>query len=274
MSRYRINWPLWANLKTRPQNVIAVIELTVALLLTVIIVNWSRIASFIQPARTHQAGTSTLSHIPPAPAQESVDCVAVKCLALTFDDGPNPLTTPRIVHELERAHVKATFFMVGSRVKGNGPLLRRMHTDGDEIENHSWSHPDFTDLSAQQIQHQIALTQQAIVRTGVPAPTMFRPPYGAVNHRVLQNVPLTILLWNEDPEDWKATSARAVIAAVEGSARAGGIVDMHDIYAVTAHAVPHIIKDLSARGFHFVTVSQLLYLHAQSRGTYYGRYAP
>ena len=230
--------------------------------------------NFIQPARVlpsriRHAAVLADKTVTAAPTT-SDQCHQVSCIALTFDDGPNPLTTPQVLADLEQAHIPATFFVVGSRVAGNEALLQRMHNDGDEIGNHSWNHPDFTKLTNIQIQQQIQLTQQAVTSAGVPAPTVFRPPYGAVDLRVERNIPLSILLWNEDPRDWQANTAAQVVAAVEASAKPGGIIDMHDIYHITADALPKIVSDLSARGYHFVTVDQLLNLTPSSRGVYYG----
>lgn len=281
---------MWRRLKLRSFNVrppfvallaIVVCGLAPALLLTS---NWLLFSApdFIQPARAE--ALAPVIHAPRAVLGVHVrklksqlpplDCTQVSCLALTFDDGPNPMTTPQVVQELEQAHVQATFFMVGSRIPGNEALLRQMYTDGDEIGNHSWSHPNFTKLTAPEIQQQINQTQQAVANAGVPAPTLFRPPYGAVNPTVQANVPLTILLWNEDPKDWAATTPAEVVESVEASAQPGGIIDMHDIYHVTADALPQIITDLQARGFHFVTVSQLLQLTPDSRGIFYGHPHP
>ncbi len=208
---------------------------------------------------------STYSWISP------VDCQRVRCLALTFDDGPNPLTTPNVLTVLEREHVTASFFVVGSRIGGSQALLRRMFKDGDEIGDHSWTHPDFTTLNAKQIKQQISLTQRAVAAAGVPAPTLFRPPYGAVDAKVIANVPLTIMFWNEDPRDWDAGSAGEVEKGVLTSAKPGGVVEMHDIYQSTADALGPIIKKLKAEHYHFVTVSQLLGLKPGQKGEFYGR---
>lgn len=208
---------------------------------------------------------STYSWISP------VNCHAHPCLALTFDDGPNPMTTPKVLDILERERVPASFFVVGSRVPGSNALLKRMWHDSDEIGNHSWSHPDFTTLPVAAIEQQIAQTQAVIQAAGVPTPTLFRPPYGAVNPTVIANVPLTIMFWNEDPRDWAASSPQAVERAVLNSARPGGVVDMHDIYASTAAALDPIIKKLKTEHYQFVTVSQLLGLKPGQKGEFYGR---
>ena len=210
-----------------------------------------------------------------APTQSpgGIDCRQLNCLALTFDDGPNPLTTPQILSDLEQAQIHATFFLIGSRIAGSEGLLQRMSADGDEIGNHSWTHPDMSKLSADQVQQQIQLTQAAVSNAGVPPPTVFRPPYGFVNQTMVNNIHLSILMWNEDPKDWAASTPQQVTQAVEASAQPGGIIDMHDIYRVTANALPQILTDLTSRGYHFVTVDQLLNLSPSSRGLYYG-FAP
>ncbi|HEY1835432.1 MAG TPA: polysaccharide deacetylase family protein [Candidatus Saccharimonadales bacterium] len=212
-----------------------------------------------------RASAATYSWVSP------VNCKLQPCIALTFDDGPDMYTTPQVLSILEREHVHASFFIVGSRVAGNQALLRRMFADGDEIGDHSWTHPDFTTLKPAQIRQQIAFTQKAIHAAGVPAPTLFRPPYGAVDQKVISNVPLTFMFWNEDPEDWAADSPKQVEKAVIASAKPGGVVDMHDIYHVTAESLDPIIKKLKAEHYQFVTVSQLLGLQPGQKGEFYGR---
>ncbi len=199
-----------------------------------------------------------------------INCKLQPCLALTFDDGPNPITTPQVLSILEAEHVHASFFVVGSRIAGNQALLQRMYADGDEIGDHSWTHPDFTTLSPDQIRQQIAQTQQAVAEAGVPAPTLFRPPYGAVNQKVIDNVSLTIMFWNEDPRDWAASNPVDVEKAVVASARPGGVVDMHDIYHLTVASLDPIIKQLKQDHYQFVTVSQLLGIKPGQKGEYYG----
>ncbi|MGF7228682.1 MAG: polysaccharide deacetylase family protein [Candidatus Saccharibacteria bacterium] len=199
-----------------------------------------------------------------------VDCAHVSCLALTFDDGPNPITTPQILDALERDHVPATFFVVGSRAYGQKNLLRRMFFDGDEIGDHSWNHPDLTALTSSQIMDQVAQTQAAVMAAGLPAPTLFRPPYGAVNANVRSTIPLTIAMWNGDPLDWKEKDVNKVIDSIVGQAKPGGVLDMHDIYGVTAQAIGPAIDQLRDK-YTFVTFSQLFDLQPGQRGEFFGR---
>jgi peptidoglycan/xylan/chitin deacetylase (PgdA/CDA1 family) len=204
-------------------------------------------------------------------AQYAVNCLQVACLALTFDDGPNRNTTPQILSELEAAHVPATFFLIGKHIAGNEGLVARMYGDGYEIGNHTWSHPDLSKLSVDQVRQEVNEGQTAILSAGGPLPRLFRPPYESMTLEQEQVVPLRIVLWNEDPKDWHVgITAPQVVQAVEASAHPGGIVDMHDIYHTTADALPQILTDLQSRGFHFVTVSQLLAMDPDNDHVFYG----
>jgi peptidoglycan/xylan/chitin deacetylase (PgdA/CDA1 family) len=186
------------------------------------------------------------------------NCRQVACIALTFDDGPNQATTSQILDILDQQNVSATFFIVGKHVPGNEALLRRMQAQGDEIGNHSWSHSNFTKLTPDQIRHEVSDTQNIITAAGVPVPRLFRPPYGAVNDTVRNNVPLRIAMWNEDSRDWDSHNVAKVQEALITSARPGGVIDAHDIYQSTADALGPTITELKARQFTFVTMSQLM----------------
>jgi peptidoglycan/xylan/chitin deacetylase (PgdA/CDA1 family) len=186
------------------------------------------------------------------------NCRMANCIALTFDDGPNPETTSKILDVLRAHKVSATFFVVGKRVHGNESILQRMQREGHEIGNHSWSHGDFSKMTPQQIHSEIDATQKAVKGAGVPAPRLFRPPYGSMSQDTKKALPLRIALWNEDPRDWEAKDAASVQAALLASARPGGVIDAHDIYHVTADALAPTIVELKARNFSFVTVSQMM----------------
>jgi peptidoglycan/xylan/chitin deacetylase (PgdA/CDA1 family) len=199
-----------------------------------------------------------------------VDCAKVACIALTFDDGPDTEVTPRVLDILERHNAKATFFLIGSRVAGRGELARRIHLDGHEIGNHTWSHHKLSDLSPEMIQQEVAKAQEAIAAAGVPAPRLFRPPYGAIDSMVRSHVAMTVVSWNIDPEDWKAKKPEQIVEHVLAHAKPGAIVDLHDTEHITADALEPILASLGPN-YHFVTVSELLDLPAGQPGIFYGR---
>lgn len=199
-----------------------------------------------------------------------VDCAKVACLALTFDDGPQPVITPQVLDILDRHNAKATFFLIGLHVPGNEQIVRRIHQSGHEIGNHTWSHRKLSDLSPQEVEDDIAHAQNVITAAGVPAPSLFRPPYGAVDQMVRSHVPMTVVAWNIDPEDWKAKKPEQIIEHVLTHAKPGGIVDLHDIYQLTADSLDPMLTSLE-QTYRLVTVSELLNLPPGQPGIFYGR---
>lgn len=199
----------------------------------------------------------------------SPDCKLVACAALTFDDGPDNKSTPIILNALERNLAHATFFELGNRVTGNQKILLRMEAGNNEIGNHSWSHQSFYKLKKDQIKSQVVDAQKAIGASGVPTPTLFRPPYGDYLMAMQKTINMTVILWNVDPKDWAYKDPAKIAEAVKKQIKPGAIIVMHDREA-TARAIPIILRDLKDK-YHFVTVSQLLNLRPSVKGTYIGR---
>lgn len=211
-----------------------------------------------------------VKHLEHTHAPDPVDCSLVSCLALTFDDGPNPYTTPPIVDALEQVNGRATFFVEGKRVRGNEELLRRMYAAGFEIGNHSWDHPDLTKLSSSAVQEQINRTQMEVMRAGLPAPHLFRPPFGAINDSVRSQIPMTIASWNIDPRDWNTTDAQSIVNYVVAHAAPGSVVDLHDTNVPTARIIGPLVDALKDK-YQLVTVSELFKLTGGQRGEFASR---
>lgn len=193
--------------------------------------------------------------VEPPPAA-SVDCAAAQCVALTFDDGPGR-DTGRLLDDLARAEAPATFFVLGSSVRVQPGLVRRMAAEGHEVGTHTLSHRQLNRLGEAGQRAEVRGGVEALEAAGV-SPTVFRPPYGSYNDATRAVVGLPIILWDVDTLDWKTRSTDATVAAALGGAKAGSIVLMHDIHAPTVDAVPRIVSGLRERGFTLVTVSQLL----------------
>lgn len=234
----------------------------------------AQLQSFVRPANHISDAEPASQIIPQQPTQTArqvgVDCAKERCLALTFDDGPNPIATPMILDVLERQHVSATFFVLGMRAVNQRDTLRRMYANGNEIGNHSWGHPDMTKLSASDIADQVNRTQTAVASAGVPAPRLFRPPYGAVNSMMRATIPMTFAMWNVDPLDWEQKDPAKIKDNILAEAKPGGVLDLHDIYLTTAQALEPAIVELKKQ-YHLVTYSQLFNLQAGQRGEYFGR---
>ena len=177
-----------------------------------------------------------------------------KRVALTFDDGPSPYT-PKVLSILQKHHVRGTFFEIGEQVSS---ASRAVVKAGEEIADHSYRHE--TDPS----RSSMAATNAAIRRATGFEPCLFRPPGGAFNSRVVGDaraLGMTTVIWDVDPRDWSRPGTSAIYSRVVSATRPGSIVLMHDgggDRSETVAALPHIIRTLRGRGYHFVTVSKLL----------------
>jgi peptidoglycan-N-acetylglucosamine deacetylase len=185
--------------------------------------------------------------------------LAEPLIALTFDDGPSEWTEP-ILDLLADHDAYATFFVVGSAVKGREATLERARSDGHEIGSHTFSHPHPAVLGEDELREEIRHGAEA-----AGGATLVRPPYGEDAERfdrLAQELGLgPTVLWSVDPRDWDATDGGVVAERVLAGAAAGAIVDLHDgrrPQRATVAAVEMLLPALDERGFRLVTVSQLL----------------
>ncbi|MFF7974909.1 polysaccharide deacetylase family protein [Streptomyces sp. NPDC007905] len=187
-----------------------------------------------------------------------------KEVALTFDDGPQPGNTERILDVLDGYDVPATFFCVGMNASAHPGILTRMRERGHGLGNHTWSHPFLPELTRSQLTEQIERTQEAIAEaSGGPAPTLFRPPYGSRTPEVLgwlAESGLTTALWDVVPDDWSMPGADAVARVVLEQVAPGSIVLLHDgggDRSQTVAALPAVIEGLLERGYRFTLVDEM-----------------
>lgn len=181
-----------------------------------------------------------------------------KYVALTFDDGPNNTTTPYLLDILKDNNVKATFFMLGQNVEQNEAVVKRVFDEGHEIASHSYSHPNFTTLSADEIREQIFKTDKAIFNVTGTLPRNLRPPYGAIDANSADLVGMPIIQWNVDSMDWKLKNPAKIAASVQQNVYDGSIILLHDIHDESVKSVPAIITELRQENYEFVTVDELL----------------
>ena len=185
-------------------------------------------------------------------------------VALTFDDGPQPDVTPQVLAILQRFNIKASFFCIGQWVKSYPNIVVQESQGGNLVEDHTWSHPNLSLLDAPTIHQQVAQGAQAIQQvTGAP-PAFFRPPYGEDNTTVMaqiQQLDLSTVLWNVDPQDWAQPGVDTIVARVLQATGNGSIILLHDgggNRAQTLAALPTIISTLQQRGLRFVTIQQMV----------------
>jgi peptidoglycan/xylan/chitin deacetylase (PgdA/CDA1 family) len=184
-------------------------------------------------------------------------------IALTFDDGPDPVRTPQVLDILRRYGVPATFFCVGMSACAFPELVARAVEEGHNVGNHTWSHPYLPDLSRDEVLRQVEATGAAIARVTGTVPTLLRPPYGGRTPDVLRWIAeqeLTTVMWDVDTGDWAGPPAEAIVAEATTATTAGSIVLMHDgggDRSGTVAALPAVLEDLLGRGFRLVPVDRL-----------------
>lgn len=183
-------------------------------------------------------------------------------IALTFDDGPNPETTPQLLQMLRERNIKATFFVLGNMVAKHPEVLKMIADEGHEIGSHSWSHPQLTRISQAAVDKELGNTSEAIFQVTGKKPIYLRPPYGsmkpALRTYIEDTYGLTIVNWAVDPNDWKNRNSQAVYEAIMAQVKPGAIVLAHDIYPTTVAAMPRVLDDLIAKGYKFGTISDLV----------------
>lgn len=177
-------------------------------------------------------------------------------VALTFDDGPAPGPTGRLVRVLRRAHAPATFFMLGGRVAASPRLARHVERSGFLVGNHSWAHTDMTTQTSAQVAATLAATDAALRRAGTHPTDLMRPPYGALDAAALDGIHaahLVPVLWTIDSRDWESGTAGDIAARILGALRPGAnIVLQHDGVArspISIDAVPMVIRGARRRGY-------------------------
>ena len=203
----------------------------------------------------------------PSPVDVETEEVITKKIALTFEDGPNPIYTPLILDTLKSRGVKATFFVLGNRVKDYPELIKRIYAEGHTIGNHSWSHPQLTRLSSDEVANQLVETQKIVTDHTGYTPFLYRPPYGFYNETVIVTGQMPAILWSIDPMDLKFQDASYIANYVLDHAFDGGIILLRDTNPNTTQALGAIIDGLTENGFSLVTVDDLLGLTSENTST-------
>jgi peptidoglycan/xylan/chitin deacetylase (PgdA/CDA1 family) len=197
-----------------------------------------------------------------AASRWQVACSDKPCLALTFDDGPTPSSTPKLLRILREKEVKATFFVIGERAEGQAELLARISAEGHLIANHTYSHPSlFCFLTPSRLRNEIEKGQEAIYRICGVRPRFFRPPVGLKHpllNRYLKQAGLELISWRLRAFDTLTQKPEVLMRRITENAAPGDIILLHDNASAGAEVMlsvlPHLIDELKARGFAFVLV--------------------
>lgn len=204
----------------------------------------------------------------PSPAPDSTRTKALArgidpnkpMLALTFDDGPAPETL-RVLNALDQYGARGTFFILGKNIKGNEEILKHMALGGHQLAAHSWSHPNFNEISESAITSQMKRTMDKIFEITGQQVTMVRMPFGASNRlsrKPLEKMGLPLILWSVDSLDWSTRSASKTIASIRKGAVNGAIILCHDVWDSTGKAMETIVPELISKGYQLVTVAEMM----------------
>ena len=187
-----------------------------------------------------------------------------KLIALTFDDGPHPKETHEVLDILDKYNVKGTFFVVGKHANWYSEPLIRASKEGHEIGNHTFSHPDISNLSSDDIKREIKECEDTLVKITGKKPTLFRPPYGSYSEdklgKIAKECGYKIILWTTiDAKDWKNPPSVQISDTIINKVQNGDIILLHDYGTEnTVKALDIIIPSLMEKGYKFVTVSEII----------------
>jgi peptidoglycan/xylan/chitin deacetylase (PgdA/CDA1 family) len=207
---------------------------------------------------------SSMPSVPPAGARISYSSVNITqpVVAMTFDDGPHPSLTPKLLDLLKERNIKCTFFLIGQNVKAYPQIVRRIIAEGHEIGAHTYTHCSLTSRSDAQIRSELQRSEEVLMSAANYRPQLIRPPYGAINTRIKQlmfsEFGYSTIMWSVDPQDWRRPGVSVVTSRLVSGARPGAIMLAHDIHPPTIQAMPAMFDQLLAKGYQFVTVSQLM----------------
>lgn len=179
-------------------------------------------------------------------------------IALTFDDGPSAEWTPALLDGLKERGVKATFFLIGENADKNPEIVKRMAEEGHLIGNHTYHHVELTKVSENEARLELADTSAVIVRITGKEPEYMRPPFGAWQRKLEQEIQMLPVLWTIDPLDWTTENQDEIVNKVVTEAEENDIILLHDCYKSSIEAGLRIIDILQEEGFVFVTVDELL----------------
>lgn len=181
-------------------------------------------------------------------------------IALTFDDGPHPYFTDRLLGLLRHLQVRATFFVVGRLVMEYPQLAQEIHLAGHEMGSHTFTHRNLSRLRDTEVLRELAVTRGMLEEITGGRSLYFRPPGGQYSSRVIdlgRRSGLSMVLWTDFPRDHEEENPDLIVARVLEQASDGGVVLLHSGVPATYEALPYIVRGLRARGYRFVTISEL-----------------
>lgn len=181
-----------------------------------------------------------------------------KKIALTFDDGPHPTYTEKLLDGLKERGVRATFFVTGEHAKLHPDIIKRMKEEGHLIGNHTYSHIQLRSGNKKEFQAELLETNQILKEITGEEVMYVRPPYGSWDKSLEKELNMFPVLWTIDPTDWSCLSVETVTKRVLKKAKENEIILLHDYYETSVEAALQIVDELLKEGYEFVTVDEIL----------------
>jgi peptidoglycan/xylan/chitin deacetylase (PgdA/CDA1 family) len=193
-------------------------------------------------------------------AADSIDgSFESKKVALTFDDGPHPTYTVRLLDALRERGVKATFFVTGENALNNPDIIKTMYADGHLIGNHTYSHLQLTSYNRETFRNELVKTNNIIYDLTGQEVSYVRPPYGTWDKTLEVELNMFPVLWNIDTLDWCSKNPSVIAARVFKNIGENDIILMHDYYSTSVEAAVIVVDELLGRGYEFVTVEGVFF---------------
>lgn len=179
-------------------------------------------------------------------------------VAITFDDGPHPSYTKKLLDGLKERGVKATFFVVGENIPGREEIIEQMYEDGHLIGNHTWDHSDISKMSVQEACAELQKTSTLVKEVTGSGTAYVRAPFGNWDDALNCETTMISVKWTVDTLDWTTKNVQQVVNKVVDNVKENDIILLHDYYETSVEAALQIIDILQNKGFVFVTVEDLL----------------
>lgn len=179
-------------------------------------------------------------------------------VALTFDDGPHPVYTPKLLDGLKKRGIHATFFLVGKNIDGNEDIVKRIQEEGHLIGSHTYNHVQLGKMTEAKAKDEVLKGCNKIYETTGIYSSFVRPPYGDWKKNLDFCITMIPVSWNVDSLDWKIQNTEKIVKRVVKDVQEGDIILMHDIFDTSVEAALEITDELTREGYQFVTVDELL----------------
>lgn len=179
-------------------------------------------------------------------------------IAITFDDGPDPIWTPQLLDGLKERGAKASFFLMGKQAEAHPELVKRMQEEGHLIGNHTYSHIQLNKKNRETFKAELVKTNELLMEITGEEVQFVRPPYGSWDKSFEMELTMLPVFWNIDPMDWCSTDVSGIVKKVTSKAKENSVILMHDEYSSSVSAALEIVDILQKQGYEFVTVDELI----------------